>query len=154
LKQDIIQQLEKSKLGVLATAEGSFVTARQVMLICDGLKVSFFTSTHTRKYRQIKENQNVAIAIGNIQIEGLASIKGPTSEKENAWFLKAFEKTAPKVYKSYRDECLDPQTTHQLIEVTPKRIAVFSMARELDVLNIPERTATRYSGKDGFPPGY
>ena len=154
LKQKIVKQLERSGLGVLATAEGDFVTARQVMIICNGLKISFFTSYSTRKFKQISANKKVALAFNNIQIEGVASIKGRTSDKDNIWFLKIFEEMAPEEYKKYRDECLDPKTPHRLIEVTPERIAVFSMARELDVLYIPEKKAARNSGRESFPPNY
>lgn len=66
LKQDILQQLEKSRVAVLATAEGDFVTARQMTLISDGLTIYFMTFTFTRKYKQILVNPNVAVAMGNM----------------------------------------------------------------------------------------
>jgi general stress protein 26 len=156
LKQQVQQRLNKSRYGVLATAEGDFVTARQMMLVCDGLTVSFITTTTTRKYKQILVNPNVAVAIGNMQIEGVASVKGRTSDKENAGFLKAFEKIEPELYKNYRDMCLDPDTPWQVIEITPKRIALFNESQEsyLDVLHIKVKTAIRYYAMEGFAPNY
>ena len=155
LKQRVQKQLGKHRHGVLATAEGDFVTARQMMLICDGLTITFITTTTTRKYKQILANPNVAVAIGNMQIEGVASIRGRTSDSDNAWFLKVFEEMEPEVYEGHRDECLDPETPWRVIEIAPKRIALFvAPENHLDVLNVGEKTATRYLGRELVAPNY
>ena len=156
LKQEALKQLQRNKLGVLATAEGNFVTARTIMLIYDGLKILFFTPTWTRKFKQISANYNVALAANNIQIEGVASIKGRTSDAENVRFLKAFEELYPEVYQGYRDELMNPEMPWQVIEIAPKRIALFSGLpdRHLDVLDIVKKNATRYYGREGFAPNY
>lgn len=153
-KNEIIQELEKSRFGVLATTKGDFVTARSIMLICDGLKISFFTTSWSRKYKQILVNKNVALAINRIQIEGEAIIKGRTSDLENAGFLKAFEKLHPELYLAYRDYCKEPDTVYQVIDVIPKRRALFHGSPEtqishFDVLNTEEKTAIRHSIKLG-----
>lgn len=155
LQQQVKKQLGKHKHGVLATAEGDFVTARQMMFICRGFTITFITTITTRKYQQIAVNPNVAVAIGNMQIEGVASIRGRTSDKENAWFLKLFEEMEPEVYESHRDMCLDPETPWRLIEITLKRIALFvSQNNYLDVLKVDEKTATRYLGNELVAPNY
>ena len=155
LEQKIIQQLEKSKAGVLATAEGDFVTARQMMIICDGLMISFTTTATSRKYQQIMANPNVAVAFGNMQIEGVASIKGSTSDNENAGFLKSFEEIEPEVYETHRDMCLDPDTPWRVIEIAPKRIALFfGSPYHLDVLNVSEKTAIKYDASELIAPNY
>jgi hypothetical protein len=94
--------------------------------------------------------------MGNMQIEGVASIKGHTSNNENTWLLKALAELAPEVYKGYRDELLDPEMPWQVIEIAPTRIALFSGPpdRQLDVLDIIEKNAIRYYGREGFPPNY
>jgi general stress protein 26 len=155
LKQQVHQRLNKNRYGVLATAEGDFVTARQMMLICNGLTITFITPNTTRKYKQILANPNVAVAIGNMQIEGVASIRGSTSDNDNAWFLKTFEEMEPDVYEGHRDECLDPETPWRVIEIAPKRIALFvSPDNYLDVLDVGKKTATRYLGKELVAPNY
>jgi general stress protein 26 len=156
LKQEALRQIQRNPLGVLATAEGNSVTARTIMLIYDGLKILFFTPTWTRKFKQISANKNVSLALNNIQIDGVASIKGHTSNNENTWLLKALEKLAPEMYKGYRDELMNPEMPWQVIEIAPKRIALFSGLpdRHLDVLDIIEKTAIRYYGREGFPPNY
>lgn len=155
LKQQVEQRLNKSHYGVLATAEGDFVTARQMMFICNGLTINFITTNTTRKYKQIEVNPNVAVSIGNIQVEGVASISGRTNDNKNAWFLKTFEQIEPKIYETHRDICLDSETVWRLIEIAPKRIALFvSSDNCLDVLNIGEETATRYLGNELVAPNY
>jgi len=156
LKQEALREIQRNHFGVLATAEGNYVTARTIMLIYDGLKISFTTPTWTRKFKQISANKNVALAINNIQIEGVASIKGRTSDPENAWFLKALEELSPEIYKLYRDVCKEPNTAYRVIEITPKRIALFYGPPDghLDVINIDEQTALRYYSSDNYAPHY
>jgi len=151
LEKEIIQELKKNTIGVLATSEGNNVTARHMMLISDGLKISCFTFTTTRKFKQISANKNVALAINNIQIEGMATLKGHTSDPKNVSFLKAFEKLQPEIYKMYCDVCLDPESPAELIEIYPKRIAIYTGGypdSKMDVLNTDKKTAIRYSGSD------
>jgi len=91
-------------------------------------------------------NKNVALAINNIQIEGEAKLKGHTSDPKNESFLKAFEKLAPSAYNYWRDGALDPNSGSQLIEISPKRIALYvveSGTPYVDVLNIDKKTAIR-----------
>ena len=147
LKQEIIQALQKNIIGTLATSDGNFVTARQVMIISEGLTFFCFTGSETRKFKQISANKNVALAINNIQIDGVATLKGHTSNPKNKGFLIAFEKISLEGYNFWRDKCLDPKTTLQLIKISPKRIAAYipkPPAVYLDVLNIDKKTAIRY----------
>ena len=151
LKEEIIQELKKYPIGVLATSEGNYVTARHMMLIADGLKISCFTFTTTRKFKQISANKNVALVANNIQIDGVVTLKGHTNDPKNKYFLEAFEKLQPEIYKMYREVCLDPKSNAELIEISPKRIAIFRGGypdSKTDVLNIENKTAVRYSGKD------
>ena len=39
LKQEFTQQLQKTEHGVLATSDGNYVTAREMMLLSDGIKI-------------------------------------------------------------------------------------------------------------------
>ena len=147
LKQEIIQALQKNIIGTLATSDGNFVTARQVMIISEGLTIFCFTGSETRKFKQISANNNVALAINNIQIDGVATLKGHTSNPKNKGFLIAFEKISLEGYNFWRDKCLDPKTTLQLIKISPKRIAAYipkPQAVYLDVLNVDKKTAIRY----------
>lgn len=83
LKQDVIDALERGKSIVLATCSKNRVTAREVYYASDDLKVFFITSKAYNKYKQIEKNRNVALCLGNIQVEGIASILGHPSLEEN-----------------------------------------------------------------------
>jgi general stress protein 26 len=156
--QTALQLLKKNPFGVLATASEDRVTARQMMLVFDGLRISCFTPNFTRKYRQISANRNVALVSGNVQVEGIACIKGRTSEPQNAGFLTAVKTSLPRVYEHYRDWLEDPNTFNEVIDIIPTRIAVFfgppEPNRHLDVLNIDERTCFRYYSSESYPSGY
>ena len=85
--------------------------------------------------------------MNNIQIEGLATIKGHTCDPKNSNFLKAMEINRPDAYNFWRDQCLDPNTPWNLIEIYPKRIALYVVnLPEVyhDVLDIDKKTAIRY----------
>ncbi len=156
--QNALQELHKNSFGVLATAEGNRVTARQMMLVFDGLKISCFTTNCTRKYKQISVNKNVALAFANMQIDGTASITGKTCDPKNTVFLNAVKSLFPKVYEHYQDWLENPNTTCEVIEITPKRIALFygppDPNRHLDVINIEERTSFRHYSSEIWPPDY
>jgi len=154
LKQKVIEQLKKNWHGVLATAEGKHVTAREMMLIHDGLKISCLTGINTRKYKQIQANKNVAIAVDNIQVDGVAILKGHPSEPENAGFIKAFKESQPKIYEVYKDSCHNPEIPFKVIEITPKRIALYYgyPDRHLEIMIIDEKRAFRYDSSDEWDP--
>ena len=51
LKHEFIQELKKYTIGVLATSHENLVTARSMMLLSEGLTISFFTSNSSRKFK-------------------------------------------------------------------------------------------------------
>jgi uncharacterized pyridoxamine 5'-phosphate oxidase family protein len=151
LRSQVAGLLEKNHLGFLATSEGCFVTVRQMILFSHGLTTWFFTGVQSRKYRQIAANPNVAIAFGNVQIEGIACVKGRTSDKQNAWFLKEFEALSPERYDRVSRKIVeDPGTIARLIQVDPVRIALYTDAY-LDVLYVNEQRAARYGHLEEMP---
>ena len=126
------------------------MTVRQMAIIPEGLTIFCFTGVQTRKYKQIVANPNVAVAIGNMQIEGTASLKGRTSDEANVWFLKRFEALFPEIYsKFFRQLVEDPETTERLIEIRPKRIALYAPGH-LDVLRIDKEKAIRYDLRTSY----
>ena len=154
IKQKVVEQLKNNWHGVLATAEGGHVTAREMLLIFDGLKISCCTSTNSRKYKQMQANKNVSIVVGNIHIDGIATLKGHTSVPENAGFLRAFEASQPKIYEGFRDFCLNPEIPYRVIEIVPKRIGMYYGPPDghLEVLIIDKQRAFRYDSSDGWVP--
>jgi general stress protein 26 len=151
LKQEFTQQIQKAEWGFLATAEGNYVTVRQMMILSDGLKIMCFTGKNTRKYKQILANKNVALAINNLQIEGIANLTGHPSDARNAGFMKTFKERFPKVYEYWREQCIDPNSGLVVIEITPGKITAYKASptgSQVDILNIVTEKATNLSGTE------
>ena len=83
LKQEVIHTLERSKSIVLATCSNNRVTAREVYYASKDFNLYFVTSKAFDKYKQIEKNRNVAFCLGNIQMEGIAIMKGHPNLPEN-----------------------------------------------------------------------
>lgn len=96
LKQEVTHTLENSKSIVLATCSNNRVTAREVYFATNNFSIYFITSKAFDKYKQIEKNRNVALCLGNIQMEGIAIIKGhpnlPENETETTICLKKSRK--------------------------------------------------------------
>jgi general stress protein 26 len=155
LKQEAIGLLKKNPIGVLSTAEENRVTSRQMLLLPQGLTLWCFTATYSRKYKQMKANNKVAISFNNTQIEGVASFRGKPSDEEYAWFLKTWGKLQPHQYELHRELIFNPNTPFQMIEIQPTRIAIFRGLSDdkqlrMDILNPVEQTALSYDTLD-FP---
>jgi uncharacterized pyridoxamine 5'-phosphate oxidase family protein len=93
--------LGKEAVMVLATAADNRVTARAVSCILQGLTIEFQTDSLSLKYRQIASNANVALAVKNIQIEGIATCYGHPLAPENVSFARLFKKHYPQAFKLY-----------------------------------------------------
>jgi general stress protein 26 len=150
LEQEFIKELSKLgseglyQRGVLATSHDGYVTARRMRLIPDGLNVYCWTTRHARKHKQILANPNVALVVGFIQIEGVASVKGhPMDEDE---FLELYKTSLPEAYESSIRDWRDFDQV--VIKVTPKRLALYDAigradVSHLDVLNVVNGEAHR-----------
>jgi general stress protein 26 len=122
--EKIFNKIGKSKFAVLATSSHNKPTVRTMSIVFFDNKIYFQTSNEYVKYKQISENNNVALCIGNIQIEGLANIKGITMEHSN--FIKNYKKYHNSSYKKYSKlDC------SRLIEVIPIKIIIW----EYNILN-------------------
>jgi len=87
--KEIMANLDKKQFIVLATSDGDKVAARAVYFFLYKSYVYFVTAKSYAKYKQIVKNSNVALCtnvalcIDNIQIQGVAHIKGHPSLEEN-----------------------------------------------------------------------
>ncbi|MBN1460349.1 MAG: hypothetical protein JXA57_12500 [Armatimonadetes bacterium] len=122
------------------------MTARSISPVFEGLEVSCFTSPFSRKVKQIRANDNVSVGACNIQMDGVARLKGGTTKPQNAAFLKEYEEFQPEVYAAYREWLLSPEIPTEVIEVHPIRIAVFNgmPGAYTDVLDTDQKTATKF----------
>ena len=114
----IFEQIGKVKFAVLATSSQNKPTARTMSIVFIDNKIYCQTSTEYVKYKQICENNNVALCIENIQIEGVANIKGKTIEQNK--FIEIFKENHNGSYKKYSG-----LEESRLIEIIPKKIIVW-----------------------------
>jgi general stress protein 26 len=123
LRQETIDYLQANRKMVLATCADSHVTARTVSTINDGLKIFFQADRDYVKCRQIQQNSNVALACGNIQIEGKARIT--CHPLENSFFTENYQRYHESAFRKYshmKDEVV--------IEVEPTLIAFWKYDSE------------------------
>lgn len=92
--------LNNAKFVVLATAnKEGIVSASQMCVINDGLKVYFQTDSKFEKVKNISENPHVAINFGSTYFKGKASLIGhPT---KNIDYVEKLKVKYPWTYKNY-----------------------------------------------------
>ena len=174
-RERIAQEIRKYPRLYLATSEGDFVTVRLMGFVSEGLTIWFQTDKETRKYEQIAARPNVAIAGGDeLQIEGVASLKGHPLDEENSDYIRLLRELRPEQIErgSRPGRGLQREGT-RVIEVHPRRILfnAYSLNFDLEadskpyalVLNVPQGKAYRMFGTnlmdvyrnpaywDGFP---
>lgn len=140
-EQETIDFLNKSKLMVLATSAKDHVTARMMSIVNDGMTIYFQTDKDFIKYRQIMENPNVALCVGNIQIEGVAKIT--CQSLEDPFFAEAYRKNHEGSFNKYSHR---PNTI--IVEVQPKRVTYWKYDETTgepfrDFLDFEQREAFR-----------
>jgi len=162
MKKKIIEEIQKHSRMYLATSYGNFVTVRRMGPVPDGLKIWFLTNVDSRKYQQIMANPNVAIAAGDdLQIEGVASLKGHPLAEENSDYIKVFKENRPEMYeRSSRPGRILQRPGTRVIEVTPRRIALNVWTANWDlepefqpymvILNTVKEKAYKMSGTEGY----
>ena len=153
LEKEIIEIIRNRPLKIIATSSGDSVTAREVRFISDGLNMFFLTDNRSRKYEQIKTNPNVAVAVGNLQIEAITKTKDqPLKESE---FLELFQETQPDRYIEWSKSGHFTNPNMRVMEVSPKRIALYinrtvdeKTKTYLEILNISCGEAFRLRPSD------
>ena len=115
---EIEKILSKSKIGVLATSMNDKVTARSMSIVNSGITILFQTDKKMEKITQIMKNNKVAMCINNIQIEGIAKIRGKASEDKA--FIELFKERHESSYKAYTH-----MESEVVIEIQPTRIQIW-----------------------------
>ena len=118
--EQIYKQIGDSKIMSLATSSQNHPTVRLVSCIVYMDKIVFQTGTDLTKYKQICENNHVALCTDNIQIEGVANIIEKTNNNEDDNILKIME-----IYKKYYKSSYEIYSHNEnevLIEIIPTKI--------------------------------
>ncbi|MCL2775809.1 MAG: pyridoxamine 5'-phosphate oxidase family protein [Oscillospiraceae bacterium] len=136
LSDEIVQKLRSEWSIILATCANDKVTARAVCHVNDGLTIMFSTNEGSEKVEQMKQNPNVALAVGNIRIEATAEIVGNAENYPS--FIEEYRKKFPEFGGLYGND-------YYLIIAKPTKISLYKYIdgpRE-DVLNINTKTSYR-----------
>lgn len=102
----------QGKKMVLSTSSNQKVSSRMMSVVCINEKFYFQTDVNFRKCRQIGENENVALCIDNIQIEGVCKEIG--KPLKNVSFCNVFEACFKGSYDMYTK-----LENERLFEITP-----------------------------------
>jgi general stress protein 26 len=125
-------------------------------LVSEGLTLWCWTDRRSRKYKQIKANPNVGIADRNIQIEGVATLKGHPLDEENAAYIKAYRENQPENYEiTSKRVFLRSRPDKMVIEIAPKRITFTKLGATpsenvLLILDTDRKEAHKLLGTDAF----
>ena len=128
LKQEMIKELEKHKELILSTSQAEKVTSRTMRCITDGLTIYCQTANKSRKYIQMTANPNVALASGNLQVEGVAKLKGRPIDEENISYLKVLKEKVPEAYAIWSERGHFQNPAQRVIEISPHRMALYKGA--------------------------
>lgn len=110
----LFKKLEPSKIMALASSVDDHVMVRNVSCLIYDQKIYFKTDKNFRKTKQLYENPRVALCVGGIQVEGIASNKGLVVDEPEQRFQKGYQKYLWGSYNQYSHK-----ETEILIEVTP-----------------------------------
>ena len=102
-----LSEFGRGRKMVLSTTENGRVSSRMMSVVRIGGEFYFQTDLNMRKYRQLSANQNAALCIDNIQIEGTAEEAGRPMNNEafRSLFVKCF-KGSYDAYTSLKNERL------------------------------------------------
>lgn len=149
LAEEVSDLIDRHSVMVLATCEGSRVTARSMSIIHNGLVIFFQTACDSLKFLQLSANPNVALCCANLQIEGNARDLGHPLAPQNQFFAETYSRKHPGSFHTY-----SLLTRNHLIEVTLRRAVVWQYDEQgkpyQDFLEVEKRLAWReiYSLED------
>ncbi|MDR2783379.1 MAG: pyridoxamine 5'-phosphate oxidase family protein [Treponema sp.] len=115
--EKIYAHIGEAKIMALATGSQNHPTVRLMSCIIYQNKIFFQTGTDLIKYKQICENNNVALCVDNIQIEGIANTLGRTNDKQNSGIMEIYKKHYKNSYETYAHN-----EKEVLIEIVLKKI--------------------------------
>lgn len=143
LKNEITGILEKEQNIVFATCANNIVSARTMCHVNDGLEIMFSTDGKSGKVEQIKQNPNIALAAGALQIEAKAELFGHPSNHEV--FIKKNDAKFPWMKDAFKLEP-DQEDFSMLVICHPTKITIYKYIDgkpNWDILYVNEEKAVR-----------
>ena len=97
--EEFFSDFGKGRKMVLSTSENDRVSSRMMSVVQINGKFWFQTDKKLKKYHQLSINQNVALCIDNIQIEGICEELG--HPLDNATFCNVFQECFKGSFDAY-----------------------------------------------------
>lgn len=116
----LFKKLAPSKIMALASSVNDHVMVRNVSCLIYNNAIYFKTDKNFRKTKQLYENNRVALCVGGIQVEGIATIKGLVVDEPGRQFEKLYQKYLWGSYNAYSHE-----DTEILVEVKPTFVEIW-----------------------------
>lgn len=127
--RELFDRLGESRIMVLATGDGSRISARSMSVVIYDNKFCFQTDRTFVKYRQLIMNKNAALCCENISVEGTAEEIG--RPLENARFCRLYKQHFEGSYNAYSE--LENEVVFRL---TPKLIKMWIYENGLPYVEI------------------
>jgi general stress protein 26 len=143
LSNEIIEKLEKEQNIVFATSANNIVSARTMCHVNIGLDILFSTGGKSGKVEQIKQNANVALVIGDLQIEAKAELFGHPSKHQR--FIEKNDIKFPWMKDAFKPEP-GKEDDGMLIICHPTKITIYKYLEgnpHWDVLSMENKKAVR-----------
>lgn len=144
-RNELLKSFEAAKEMVFSTCSNNKVTSRVVSTACHGDKIYLLSWDHHVKCLQILDNPSVAFCHENIQIEGIANIKGNPFDEKNIAYSEKYKEKQPAIF-----EIFTKFKGMVIIEVSILQIRSYVQDNGeyyLDSLNFIEKTAYRKNMK-------
>ena len=113
-------KLAPSKIMALASSVDDHVMVRNVSCLIYDEAIYFKTDKNFRKTKQLYQNPRVALCVGGIQVEGIATIKGLVVDEPGRKFEQLYQKYLWGSYNAYSHE-----DTEILVEVKPTFVEIW-----------------------------
>ena len=143
LEKEISAEFANAQTIVFATCADNIVTARTVNPVNDGITILFGTDDGSTKVEQAKQNANVALVCGGIQIEATAELWGSPSKSKD--FQEKIDAKFPWMKEAYPPDPEGPDTG-MLVICHPTKISFYKYLDgegHWDVLYVKEQRAER-----------
>ena len=137
----LYEEIGQGKTVTLATRNGDGVAARTVNVYTYNGCFYFVTEVNSYKYKQITQNDNVALSVNAIQITGHATPLEHPCDETNREIVHYIEEKLPQQFARYADNPI-----MRLIKIIPAYSAFILLeSGEGFMINFSEGTATSIS---------
>lgn len=135
--RELFDRLGESRIMVLATGDGSRISARSMSVVIYDNNFFFQTDRTFVKYRQLMMNKNAALCCENISVEGTAEEIGRPVENER--FCRLYKQHFEGSYNAYSE--LENEVVFRL---TPKLIKMWIYENGLPYVEIYDVESQTY----------